>query len=1041
MKLGVPWRVKGIRPDARETAREAARRAGMSVGEWLNTVILDSADEEGVRLSRRGYDDDEDDNDQLFALHERIEELSRQLEHLQRAPARRPSYAPARQGPEAYAPPSYAPNRDPVAEAIARLDRRMDELVNASRAMPAVPVYAPAAYAPPPSYAPEPRAAAPADAWTPDIDQAMAEINARMQALDADPNAPAVAPQRPAQPAPAQAQPAPVPAQNLAGLEQHLRHITGQIEALGQQPQLQEGIAALRETLSEIARTLLDAMPKRAIEALEAEVRALAERLLDSRQAGADGKALAAVERGLAEVLDTLRALRPAENLDAFREAVHSLAQKIDRLGASAPDVNAFQQLESAVSAMQGIVPHVASNEALAHLAGEVHALGAKVDQVAVAGGGPGHGDALETLNQRVAHIAEALESRVQNGGSVPPQLEAVIQGLTDKIERLQQSRGDDAASGNLEGRIAALVEKLDASGARFSQLEAIERGLAELLATMESQRGAGPAAAAPQMDGLQRDLVRTQTSLEAVHGTLGHVVDRLAMLESDMRVTRQEPQQQPMPQAAQLEMPAAAPKPVFAPEPTPTESSPPPDRAVAHAQATAAMARANPKSARAPIDPTLPPDQPLEPGAGPRGRLTASPADRIAASEAALGPVSSAFADSGNTSNFIAAARRAARAAAAEPTTADLRAAASHRAPEGKGGKSFAQRVRKLFAGAGVILIAIGAWHVAGDLIGSGDDETTTTEIASTSAPSQIEITPPADESQQTAATALPPSPSIEISSPPEVTGSLQTSAPPLSSYALPPALTLPTPPAMQPAPRGEKLPPAIGGAVLREAAAAGNAAAEYEVGLRYAEGRGVTANYSEAVRWLDLASKQGLAMAQFRLAGFYEKGVGVKKDVETARRLYKAAAEQGNAKAMHNLAVLYAEGAAVKPDYRTAAQWFRLAADHGVADSQYNLAILYARGIGVDRNLVESYKWFALAADQGDQEAGKKRDDVAKRLDPQALATGKLAVQTFAPQPQPEAATAVKLPPGWDAAASNPTDAAPAKPKRNAPVRVGSR
>ena len=54
MKLGVPWRVTGIRPDARETAREAARRADMSVGEWLNTVILDSADEEGVGLTRPG---------------------------------------------------------------------------------------------------------------------------------------------------------------------------------------------------------------------------------------------------------------------------------------------------------------------------------------------------------------------------------------------------------------------------------------------------------------------------------------------------------------------------------------------------------------------------------------------------------------------------------------------------------------------------------------------------------------------------------------------------------------------------------------------------------------------------------------------------------------------------------------------------------------------------------------------------------------------------------------------------------------------------
>jgi localization factor PodJL len=1048
MKLGIPWRAKGIGPDARETAREAARRAGMSMGEWLNTVILDSADEERTRLSRRGYDNGENDSDQLFAVHERLDELSRRLEHLQRAPARHPSFAPPRPGLEAYAPPSYAQNRDhELAEAIARLDRRMDELVNASHIV-AAPVYTPAAYAPPPGM-PEPSEAAPADAWTPDIDQAMAEISARMQTLDADPNAPAVPPEEPATmpEAPAQAEPAPVSSEDLAGLEQHLRHITSEIEALRQQqPQQEEGIAALRESLSDVARTLLDAMPKRAIEALEAEVRALAERLLDSRQGGADGNTLAAVERGLAEVLDTLRTLRPAENLDGYREAVHGLAQKIDRLGASAPDANAFQQLESAVATMQGFVSDVASNEALAHLAAEVHALAAKVDQVAAAAtGGIGHGNALEILDQRVAHIAEALESRVQNGGSVTPQLEALIERLSDKIERLQLSRGDDVAFGNLEDRIARLVEKLDASGARFSQLEAIERGLADLLVHIENG-GAAAAAAAPQVDGLQRDLVRTQTSLEAVHGTLGDLVDRLALLESDVRETRAQPQEPqepptPMPQAAQLAMPEHAEPPIFAPAPTPTEASPPPDRAIAHAQAAAAMARANPKAMRAPIDPNLPPDHPLEPGLNPRARLTASPADRIAASEAALGPVSSAFAAGDNKSNFIAAARRAAKAAAAEPTTADLRAAAAQRGPGDKDGNTFAQRMRSLFAGASVILIAGGAIHIALNLIDSADISSNN-EIASTAAPNQPEVMPPADEPQP-AATALPSAPSLEIPSSPEMTGSVAASAPPppSPSYTLPSSLALPTLPATQPAPDGEKLPPAIGGAVLREAAEAGDAAAEYEIGLRYAEGRGVTVNASEAARWLELAAKQGLAMAQFRLAGFYEKGVGLKKDIETARRLYKAAAEQGNAKAMHNLAVLYAEGAAVKPDYRTAAQWFRLAADHGVADSQYNLAVLYARGIGVDRNLVESYKWFALAADQGDQEAAKKRDDVAKRLDPPALATAKLVVRTFVPQPQPEAATAVKLPAGWDAAASNPTDAAPAKAKRSTAVRVGSR
>jgi localization factor PodJL len=39
MKSGGPWNLRGLRPEARAAAREAARRSGMSVGEWLNTVI------------------------------------------------------------------------------------------------------------------------------------------------------------------------------------------------------------------------------------------------------------------------------------------------------------------------------------------------------------------------------------------------------------------------------------------------------------------------------------------------------------------------------------------------------------------------------------------------------------------------------------------------------------------------------------------------------------------------------------------------------------------------------------------------------------------------------------------------------------------------------------------------------------------------------------------------------------------------------------------------------------------------------------------
>src|SRR5262249_43635603 len=52
MKSGVAWQVTGVRRRARDTAREAARRSGVSVGEWLDNAILDSALHDGVDARR-----------------------------------------------------------------------------------------------------------------------------------------------------------------------------------------------------------------------------------------------------------------------------------------------------------------------------------------------------------------------------------------------------------------------------------------------------------------------------------------------------------------------------------------------------------------------------------------------------------------------------------------------------------------------------------------------------------------------------------------------------------------------------------------------------------------------------------------------------------------------------------------------------------------------------------------------------------------------------------------------------------------------------
>jgi localization factor PodJL len=219
--------------------------------------------------------------------------------------------------------------------------------------------------------------------------------------------------------------------------------------------------------------------------------------------------------------------------------------------------------------------------------------------------------------------------------------------------------------------------------------------------------------------------------------------------------------------------------------------------------------------------------------------------------------------------------------------------------------------------------------------------------------------------------------------------------------------------------------LPPeGVGPMALRSAAASGNAAAEFLVGVKYTEGTGVPADLSKAAVWYQKAADKGLAPAQYRLASLYEKGRGVEKDLPKAKAWYTKAAEAGNAKAMHNLAVLYAEGGGGQPDYAAAAKWFESAANFGVKDSLFNLGILYAGGIGVDKDLVASYKWFAIAADQGDPEAAKRRDDVANMMDQETLANARLAVEQFKLTTPEAAANKVTMEPGWVEGSSLPAE-----------------
>ncbi|MEO5807048.1 peptidoglycan-binding protein [Devosia sp.] len=195
------------------------------------------------------------------------------------------------------------------------------------------------------------------------------------------------------------------------------------------------------------------------------------------------------------------------------------------------------------------------------------------------------------------------------------------------------------------------------------------------------------------------------------------------------------------------------------------------------------------------------------------------------------------------------------------------------------------------------------------------------------------------------------------------------------------------------------ELAPEAVGPIELRQAAADGDARAQFEIGAIYGEGRAVTQDYKASATWYERAAAQGFAPAQYRLGNLYETGNGVTKDLEMAKLWYQRSADSGNRMAMHNLAALFASGQLGEQKFEQAAEWFEQAGNLGMTDSQFNLGMLHARGLGVPQDMEQSFKWFSLAARDGDADAVKARDDIAKSLTADVVKKVKAEVDAWKP------------------------------------------
>ncbi|WP_165491207.1 SEL1-like repeat protein [Lichenihabitans psoromatis] len=1056
MNKAVPWSSGDSNLDIREAARRAAKREGLSVGEWLDAIIAERAEMLGVDVAKL------DAEERVYAVTERLARLSGETRG---ASETRDSSEPSRSS----LPPSSP--RASERQKMTSGTRMRDWFgANGGATAPAKP-------------SPTKTAAPTRGRSMPETARPFGPLNGRLgSTLDASAptRAPIVAP-RPIDVQAVATQAASDDGSSAAAEQsgaEELRRVEAKLTALfraldrKQDPSGTDVVmppsrpaatraAAAVETAkmadSTPAPILSDAPPFRTLAQAIAEI--------SERQIMLDRQAAVTADEPTAPPVSPQRAEEQADRkIDAQPHVTLSTRQdqSSDRRAKLMPTQKLAASRLRAEPSGSGAQSPGSSTEGstLDLIERRLEALAAKID-MAIAG--QVKPSVIETLSKRLDHVQGSLDDRLLSRTALPPldqpAMEQMIEGLIGRIETLRQPVPDVAALegmlqqlaqklddarepqadaqvfGDLQAQVGKLAERIDKSDAGLTAIVSVERSLGELFSQLEETREAAINAAEGAARTAARDTLRAAMLDSALPFGKGHAnaeaaVEQVSQELSDFRATRETSDQRlhamlatlnetlekvvdrlALPGVAETSVSAASQVGKAGQGATTDDASrvPPPGVRQAGERPRAALA-------------SLDADVPIEPGSVGNPRMLSRPAE--ASTDAARAPDVKA-----DPSQFIAAARRAALAAAQDTAACAATAATrrgDHQAQRLGSSTSLMDRVKDfsakhrrpmLLSLAGLVLL-LGAIQVARLSAVPADGAST---VGSATAANVAEPQPsstgaiPAVKREALAGAA-----GDAAVGGPAATVALVPPAPAVADQpktaVVAPAKSLPTLAMGRPPLSGPQPSPTASG--LRDLASSGNAAAQFELGLRLADGRGLPRDPKQAAEWLEKAATQGLAPAAYRLGSLYEKGLGVPRDPAISSRWYQQAAEQGNIRAMHNLAVMSAEGAGGKPDYPKAATWFGKASQMGVRDSQFNLAILYARGLGIEQSLAQSYTWFAIAAAQGDDDAARKRDDVAAKLDAKTLAAAKAAAENFRPTPPIAAANEVPPPAaGWDA------------------------
>ena len=1018
MKPGVPWSVKGIEPDVREAAKIAARRSGMTLGEWLNSKILETADD---------------------------------------IPSVRPDYSPRAAAPN-HALERTASRLEDIAEQLARISRRDTDT--------AARVNAPV----------EQRLSAEPEFLNKVLNRVDSNERQTVEAFTAVNERLSVLGRQITQASKRETKPEDHP--GYQALEKAVRNIVEHMES--SEKRTRDNFKSLHDRMASLSQKASvnpqDAVAKQApqFSQLEARLADLATRVERSEKGGGHATLPDLLKNELTELADRIDTVRETAETLASRaqtQAVQASQQELraieSRIVGLVKEAQAslsgtgagpaeMQRLRSEVERVNARIDE--AQEAQSN-GGDVMALRAAVEQLSTRVAQGPDMRPLAEMDRRIVDITQRLEqTQAQTRNS--PQITELERRLSELDSKLSEAVTDKSGGHGpeIEARLGDIAARVERTEHQLGSLETIERAVNQLFDSMEQQRAwtqevadasanrmaqhimAQPApqislSGTPEIQALQDGLQavreasvhadsRNQETLEAVHETLEQIVAKLAELETAAIGQRV---------AAAVAMPVADAAPMssaFAEQaPASSDWDPP---------AASPVVGNNPFET--PAAPAFDPFQPVAEAA------PSNPFDAIMQQSRGLGdaPAQPVI---NEADDFIAAARRAAQAAV-QPKSAlsglSPGASRSGDAAAKKGmGLSFLKGRKKAPTANAPASVMGELKHPPGFKAANNNDNKKrkyiimgiallaavsvfTFNMLGQARKAQLPAQPAAIEQQLApdapvvqpdagATKATPPQPKpAEIQgmlmpdgSDPLLTGSVEK--PSEESLS---AIVSGTSDSMVPA-------TATGSLQLREAAAMGNGEAQFVIATRYLNGEnGLQQDFGKAAYWYGKAAASGNAPAQYRLGTLYERGKGVAKDLKAALGWYERSASLGNVKAMHNAAVLAANSDQDKSDYARAFKWFSLGAAHGLKDSQFNLAILLERGLGTKANPKEALFWYSQAAQQNDADANKRAGVLAKTLSAADLKSTQERLKSWKPELAPETANTVAVSdPAWKA------------------------